>query len=724
MESEFEDHLERVSNGCFLYLKLTLDMIEKGHLVIKSNSFSVLPVSLFEVFLLEFNLKFSSKKSFQKAANILSLCIASLHPLNLTQIYQIIRSQSVASSSLSWNEFLSDFKVLAETLIVRRNNTVMFFHPAFRDWIIERSNSKSGKFVCDLRAGHSTMALHQARSYAGMDSETTLDLCHHILKGQLFRNTQALTQTRYLQSLFVSMSSEDVSASLGSHRNLYNPSVSISRLLLLAGASPDSVSCSSPALPLLCHYSQQGHTDMVELLLVFGAEVDIQDSGGRTALSLAAAAGHLECVRLLVERSAKLYMGDNAGNTPLLFSVQHGHYSVMEYLVTADWSDRLGEAAQQATVAAASAGQTNIMQFLLDMSEVDINAIDTLTRETPLTAAAKAGEDDCCKELLARGATVNTPNSRGETSLYAASKTGHWAITKLLLIHGASVKDQDCLGRTSLIAAAKEGYLAIVELLLSNGSSLDETDKDKVTPLMWACAEGRITTARYLVGEGAAIHATEKHGRTALDLAAYKGDPEIIQLLIEQGAMVGHVDLNGMCPLDRAITCNNIEAVKCFLRKGAKLGPSTWAMAESKPDIMLILLNKLLEDGNMLFKKGRIDEASQRYTYAMNRVPNINHESYQSAFELLSMHLLLNQSRCKRKLNNNTEAISLATEVLQSHPTSHQALYARAKAHHAARDLEAALKDLVAAVRAAPDNKDLLKLCNKVKHEIGAAGKK
>ena len=88
LEVEFEDHLERISNGCFLYLKMTLDMIEKGHLVIKSSSFSVLPVSLFEVFLLEFNLKFSSKKSFQKAANVLCLCIASLHPLNLTQIHQ------------------------------------------------------------------------------------------------------------------------------------------------------------------------------------------------------------------------------------------------------------------------------------------------------------------------------------------------------------------------------------------------------------------------------------------------------------------------------------------------------------------------------------------------------------------------------------------------------------------------------------------------------------
>ena len=31
-------------------------------------------------------------------------------------------------------------------------------------------------------------------------------------------------------------------------------------------------------------------------------------------------------------------------------------------------------------------------------------------------------------------------------------------------------------------------------------------------------------------------------------------------------------------------------------------GPATWAMAAGKPDIMILLLNKLMEDGNVLYK--------------------------------------------------------------------------------------------------------------------------
>lgn len=37
-----KNHLTRLSGGCFLYLKLTLDLIQHGHLVIKSTGFKVI----------------------------------------------------------------------------------------------------------------------------------------------------------------------------------------------------------------------------------------------------------------------------------------------------------------------------------------------------------------------------------------------------------------------------------------------------------------------------------------------------------------------------------------------------------------------------------------------------------------------------------------------------------------------------------------------------------
>lgn len=75
-----------------------------------------------------------------------------------------------------------------------------------------------------------------------------------------------------------------------------------------------------------------------------------------------------------------------------------------------------------------------------------------------------------------------------------------------------------------------------------------------------------------------------------------------VQYLIDQGAQIEHADLNGMRALDRAIDRRNTAVVVCFLRKGAKLGQMTWAVAAGKPDVMLLLLNKLMEDGNVLYR--------------------------------------------------------------------------------------------------------------------------
>ena len=65
-EARITQFLVQVARGCFLYVKMVLDLLERGHLVIKSSSFNVLPLSLAEIFLLEFNLKFPSARAFQK----------------------------------------------------------------------------------------------------------------------------------------------------------------------------------------------------------------------------------------------------------------------------------------------------------------------------------------------------------------------------------------------------------------------------------------------------------------------------------------------------------------------------------------------------------------------------------------------------------------------------------------------------------------------------------
>lgn len=98
-------------------------------------------------------------------------------------------------------------------------------------------------------------------------------------------------------------------------------------------------------------------------------------------------------------------------------------------------------------------------------------------------------------------------------------------------------------------------------------------------------------------------------------------------------------------------------------------------MATSKPDILIILLQKLMEEGNLLYKvsyewlilrrcfvesltkilalsqKGKMKEAAQRYQYALRKFPREGFGEDLKAFRELRVSLYLNLSRCRRKTN-------------------------------------------------------------------------
>jgi hypothetical protein len=64
-------------------------------------------------------------------------------------------------------------------------------------------------------------------------------------------------------------------------------------------------------------------------------------------------------------------------------------------------------------------------------------------------------------------------------------------------------------------------------------------------------------------------------------------------------------------------------------------------------------MGKLLDDGNTLYKKQRLQESTQRFQYALKKFPPVEDyggAEYQSAFQHLRIHLTLNLARCKRKM--------------------------------------------------------------------------
>ncbi|XP_034742371.1 protein TANC1 isoform X4 [Etheostoma cragini] len=722
-------HLISRSQGSYLYLKLTLDLFERGHLVIKSASYKVVPVSLAELYQLQCNMKFMTNSAFERSLPILNVALASLHPMTDEQLFQAINAGFI-KGELPWEDFQQCMELLSCFLIKRRDKTRMFCHPSFREWLVWRSDGESTDFLCDPRTGHALMAFMLSRQEGKLNRQQTMELGHHILKAHIFKGLSKRTgvSSSVLQALWISCSADGLSAALASLRNLYTPNVKVSRLLMLGGANVNYRTEVLNNAPVLCVQSHLGHQEIASLLLEFGASVDVVSENGMNPLCFSAAAGHLGLVMLLCKRGGKVNHVDKSGQCALVHAALRGHPEIIQYLLELEWSAEgqqqdctlKNKALQQALIAASSMGHTQVVSGLLVLNNehaVQIDSHDTLWGETALTAAAGRGKMEVCSFLLEQGALVQQVNRRGVSPLFCAVRQGHWQIAEQLLQHGADINISDKQGRTLLMVASCEGHLSTVEFLLSRGASLTSMDKEGLTPLSWACLKGHKNVVQFLVEKGAAIDHTDKNGRTPLDLAAFYGDADIVQYLVERGAVIEHVDYSGMRPLDRAIGCRNTSVVVTLLKKGAKLGNAAWAMATSKPDILIILLQKLMEEGNLLYKKGKMKEAAQRYQYALRKFPREGFGDDLKAFKDLRVSLYLNLSRCRRKTNDFGMAEEFATKALELKPKSYEAFYARARAKRSSRQFSAALADLHEAAKLCPNNREIRRLLARVEDE-------
>lgn len=78
--------------------------------------------------------------------------------------------------------------------------------------------------------------------------------------------------------------------------------------------------------------AQNGHNEVVHILLEHGALPNSINRRGRTALHLAAYYGHEKACAVLLGHNAQMFLGDIQGNTPLHYSVMGNHIQCTNYL--------------------------------------------------------------------------------------------------------------------------------------------------------------------------------------------------------------------------------------------------------------------------------------------------------------------------------------------------------------------------------------------------------
>jgi len=205
-------------------------------------------------------------------------------------------------------------------------------------------------------------------------------------------------------------------------------------------------------------------SDVLHLLCEKGANLNVQNKHGLTAVLCAADKNFTSLVRTLVKFGADVKLVDNQG-----FSLLHK---------------------------AVLSSNLDLVQFLL--STVDEKG-----------------------DLLI---DINATSDEGFTPLHQAALHGSNKIIKLLLAKGASISVLSRLKATPLHLACTKDHVRAAELLLEKGAFVDAQDRSQRTPLHYACLFGHAKIITLLINYNADVHLKDRRNESSFALALKSGD--------------------------------------------------------------------------------------------------------------------------------------------------------------------------------------------------------
>ena len=392
--------------------------------------------------------------------------------------------------------------------------------------------------------------------------------------------------------------------------------------------------------------SMKGYKEMVKLLLnMKNIETDMRCPKGRTALSYAAEQGHTEIVRLLLEAGADPNSQDVLRRTPLqwagsprltkgihydpvnlakrdtgavspnapynrqerveffdefyyehltrtiknsaspvfcsmdVFFEQHvpGTYQWNGFQAQYEDGDEIDELGPFLTVSHSipdggwSSGKNfeQILNLLLQFgAKIDVGG------HSPLNWAAAFGYLPLVELLLNKGAQamVHTEAGMVSATLSVAAKHGHASIVKFLLDRFPSANKLDYAARLSALSlAAMNGHVEVVKILLTKTSERERSFRGPDwQPLTVAARNGHTHLVEYLISVHKQRWPDHPLGYTAISEAAYCGHTDIVLKLISAGADVNSTPgaFGKMGCLHLAAKNGHSETVKSILETG------------------------------------------------------------------------------------------------------------------------------------------------------------
>jgi ankyrin repeat protein len=307
--------------------------------------------------------------------------------------------------------------------------------------------------------------------------------------------------------------------------------------------------------------------DLVNVQYLMGIGIDpntTTDEHGTPALITAAIYGNAAMLRALIEKGANPNVRDAGGATALILSAGDPEKARILVRAGADVNAQSASGRTALHVAAATAGGSEVVKMLLDKgARVDvrdnIEPVPVLFtgggKSTPLAEAGRTGDLASIRMLVAAGADINACSAQKVSALTEAALYGRRDVVKWLLDHGAAVNEPVTVLQVPVLSlAAIRGDATIVRMLLAKGADANAKDAAGSTPLFWAVRSDYDShdVVDVLLKAGADPNAKDLAGENALDLARRRGMIRSERLLRAAGAKSGRAAASFSTSGDRA----------------------------------------------------------------------------------------------------------------------------------------------------------------------------
>jgi len=242
--------------------------------------------------------------------------------------------------------------------------------------------------------------------------------------------------------------------------------------------------------------AREGALASLQILAKAGADLNLTEPDGTNALVMALINAHYDAAALLLEAGANPNVADKYGRTALYAAID---MNTMEPSVTRPAPQDSDKTRPLDVARSALAHGAKVDPLLLKPTPgrglSDDPDLILRAGATPFIRAAKTGDVAAMQLLLDHGADPRAVTKDGVTALMAAAGLG-WRYgqsqvpesdsmkaVEFCLEHGADINAVNVTGETALHGAASHGANDIIRLLAARGAKLAIKDKRNRTPL-------------------------------------------------------------------------------------------------------------------------------------------------------------------------------------------------------------------------------------------------